>query len=167
MSVDASAAAEASAQAAAQTVEVVQAIENAAEAAIEHAENRVEAAEAVAEQIADAALMTNLGQRVDDTNRRIDEWSGKQLSLEAEIANLKTQGTEILAKIADLSAQLSSQDSPSLLIQSPSPDQTGTEMIVEEAAQAAETISPDQVILPSGAEESPVAQIRKRRRVFI
>lgn len=164
MAVDASAAAAAAAEAAETTVETIAAIENAAEIAIEHAENRVEAAQEAANQLADAAMMTELGNRVGETNRRIDEWHEKQLSLETEIANLRATQETILATLTEIQASNLNRENPSSSIQPPSLEIPGA--IVEEAVVTAETVDPAQVILPSGADESPVAQTKKRRRIF-
>jgi len=136
MAVDTSAAAESAAQAAAETTAIIESVEAVAETVIENAEARVEAAQEVAQQIADAAMQTAIGQRVDETNRRLDEWHGKQLALEVEIASLKSSQETILATLAEMSVKLSSQESPSLLIPQPSAE-TGTPAIVEEMARVA------------------------------
>jgi len=137
------------------------AVENAEEAAADMAEQageRIAAAEAAAQAITDAAMLTELGRQVQETNTRAETWrqelSDQNALTSQELASLRAQLTEMATLL-----QAATAPPPVVMVT----DQSSTPASLPEEVQeiAAAVTDPLTAQLP---DENTVLVVPKRRQ---
>lgn len=150
---------------------VTQAAEIAAEhsaevvaAVIEGAQQRVEAADNAAQQIAQAAVETNLGQRVAGVEQEFREWrDGEGQALRLQVDRLTAENAELRQQMAATAtvAVVAAQNGavPPLISAAPEPN------LIQEAETLAAIVPEAMAPAPSANTQS--AEPQRRRKVFL
>lgn len=129
-------------------------------AVVENAAEEIDAARETAEHIAQAAMETELGRMIAETNRRISEW------LEGEGRRLTETVTAMQQEIASLRE---TQAATAVLALNSTPSQStpplSTEAPLTEALETVTEILPE--VVESPVESIPVEPVRKKRGLFL
>jgi hypothetical protein len=136
-------------------------VEAEANAAIERAEARAKTAEAIAEAVTDAALQTTLATRVDETERRIEQWAG---DVSLELSELRQSLSQFQIALETMQAQLTG-----MLIAEVSEALPVTEQSLSNPETLTEvpTVQPEAQNLSNAVEENPEAKIVRKLRRWI